>query len=494
MEPAPRNTSSLNRYACAGNISAALAGARDRYGNSACVVNGSTNGLCPQYGFDTSHNQINNTGYTYDASGDLSYDGNYTYHYDAEGRLIQVTQGSTALSTNTYDALGQEVRRVAPTFTVDLPVDPAGRMTAIFNEVGGWAEQELDGAGRHLGYYSSGNTYFLHRSNVGSLSPSQITDGAGALKGDETYYPYGQQWKYASEINSWWQSYGGFRRWQIDIGLYLSPNRFYPPTLGRWLTPDPLGGDIMNPQSLNRYSYVTNNPASMVDPLGLQGCSENPSDPGCIGVTSWGLNWWDQNPFFSEFNCGFFNICQTSGTGQAWYNTSNGGGGGGAAAVALPAGQPPQSQGSTCSAGNSSTSFGQYLSGVESAASMFGEFLTGTGPSDLTFGPGSVNSQMMASSPGITQAINAYNNRKPTGLYTFGLSGLWNAGANPIQQFVGSYRYSVVPTNGGLDVTLSNYTSVRSGSYHLLPSHQRSSFGPMGTTHQTYEVFVPCHP
>jgi len=150
------NPQSLNRYACVDNISAALAGPSDRFGNSSCTVNGSTNGLCPQYGFDTSRNQIDNTGYTYDASGDLSYDGNYTYHYDAEGRLIQVTQGSTALSTNTFDALGQEVRRVAPTFTVDLPVDPAGRMTAIFNEVGGWAEQELDGAGRHLGYYSSG--------------------------------------------------------------------------------------------------------------------------------------------------------------------------------------------------------------------------------------------------------------------------------------------------------------------------------------------------
>jgi hypothetical protein len=123
---------------------------------------------------------------------------------------------------------------------------------------------------------------------------------------------------------------------------------------------------------------------------------------------------------------------------------------------------------------------------------MFGQFLTGTGPSDLMFGPGSVESQMMASSPGITQAINDYNNGKPTGTYIFGLSGLWAAGANPIQQFVGSYSYSVSPATGGLNATLSNYTSVWSGSYHLLPSHQRSTFGPMGTTHQTYQVFVPC--
>jgi hypothetical protein len=42
-----------------------------------------------------------------------------------------------------------------------------------------------------------------------------------------------------------------------------------PPTQGRWLSPDPLAGNILNPQSLNRYAYVLNNPTSLVDPLGL---------------------------------------------------------------------------------------------------------------------------------------------------------------------------------------------------------------------------------
>jgi|GEM_PF-5072333 len=38
----------------------------------------------------------------------------------------------------------------------------------------------------------------------------------------------------------------------------------------RWLTPDPLAGDVTNPQSLNRYAYVLDNPTSLIDPLGLQ--------------------------------------------------------------------------------------------------------------------------------------------------------------------------------------------------------------------------------
>ena len=37
----------------------------------------------------------------------------------------------------------------------------------------------------------------------------------------------------------------------------------------RWLSPDPVAGDILNPQSLNRYAYVLNNPTTLTDPLGL---------------------------------------------------------------------------------------------------------------------------------------------------------------------------------------------------------------------------------
>ena len=123
---------------------------------------------------------------------------------------------------------------------------------------------------------------------------------------------------------------------------------------------------------------------------------------------------------------------------------------------------------------------------------MFHDFLTGMGRSDVSYGPDSVESQMMASSPGIKQAIKDYGNGKNSGIYNFGLSGLWAAGTNPIQQFVGSYQYTTVPANGGLNIFLGNYTSVKSGSYHLLPSHKRSTFSPMGTTHQNYWVFVPC--
>ena len=59
-----------------------------------------------------------------------------------------------------------------------------------------------------------------------------------------------------------------------ESGLDQFPFRNYAPTMGRWIRPDPgwaQAMDLANPQSLNQYAYVFNNPLSFVDPLGLDG-------------------------------------------------------------------------------------------------------------------------------------------------------------------------------------------------------------------------------
>src|SRR5579875_3960344 len=64
-------------------------------------------------------------------------------------------------------------------------------------------------------------------------------------------------------------------------------------TEGRWLSPDPLGGDITNPQSLNRYAYALNNPTTLVDPLGLDATNCTPNGQGglsCSGADSVTVN------------------------------------------------------------------------------------------------------------------------------------------------------------------------------------------------------------
>lgn len=58
---------------------------------------------------------------------------------------------------------------------------------------------------------------------------------------------------------------------QLDsIGLVHMNGRIYDPVLGRFMTPDPVTEDIYNLQTLNRYSYVRNNPLSLTDPTGYK--------------------------------------------------------------------------------------------------------------------------------------------------------------------------------------------------------------------------------
>jgi RHS repeat-associated protein len=45
--------------------------------------------------------------------------------------------------------------------------------------------------------------------------------------------------------------------------------RYFGSSMGRFLSPDPSGGHLEDPQTLNKYSYVANNPLSRTDSTGL---------------------------------------------------------------------------------------------------------------------------------------------------------------------------------------------------------------------------------
>ena len=48
----------------------------------------------------------------------------------------------------------------------------------------------------------------------------------------------------------------------------------YSPKLGRFLSPDTIVPGYANPQNLNRFSYVRNNPLRYIDPTGHKPCGD----------------------------------------------------------------------------------------------------------------------------------------------------------------------------------------------------------------------------
>jgi RHS repeat-associated protein len=57
---------------------------------------------------------------------------------------------------------------------------------------------------------------------------------------------------------------------QDNTGLFYYGARYYDADIGRFITADTVKGDITDPLSLNRYSYVKNNPMKYIDPSGNQ--------------------------------------------------------------------------------------------------------------------------------------------------------------------------------------------------------------------------------
>ena len=59
-----------------------------------------------------------------------------------------------------------------------------------------------------------------------------------------------------------------------ESGLDYFTARYYGSNMGRMMSPDPIGGDMTNPQSLNKYAYALNNPLRFTDPTGLYVCKD----------------------------------------------------------------------------------------------------------------------------------------------------------------------------------------------------------------------------
>jgi RHS repeat-associated protein len=156
---------------------------------------------------------------------------------------------------------------------------------------GQWVFALVPFMGREIAEYSW--TSWFSFNHVNALNSASIAnDETGSLLEDMLYYPWGQIWhEYGPYYDNLFAGIPASQQgsnW-ADFSMFEAPYRFYAPNPGRWHSPDPLGGDITNPQSLNRYAYALNNPTSMVDPTGLQGC--NPSDPqDCPGWCTPGID------------------------------------------------------------------------------------------------------------------------------------------------------------------------------------------------------------
>jgi RHS repeat-associated protein len=106
-------------------------------------------------------------------------------------------------------------------------------------------------------------TYWYHFVHNGTGNVSHLTDSAGSVAQKYNFEAFGNVVaKTGSLVNSrLFQT----KEANAKSGLIYFGARWYNPTLGRWLSPDPLG-IVDGP---NIYAYLNNDPVNKTDPWGL---------------------------------------------------------------------------------------------------------------------------------------------------------------------------------------------------------------------------------
>jgi RHS repeat-associated protein len=211
------------------------------------------------------NNHFTNTGYSYDAAGNMTNDGVNAYSFDAEDRIK-----SGASVNYSYDGNGLRVEKSNGTLYWR---SITGDVLAETDLSGNTKNEYVYFAGRRIAWITSGNTYFLYMDQVGTIRT--ITQSNGTMCYDADYTPYGQEIPHTNSCGVTYNyKFTGYER-DTETGLDYAFARYYSSRLGRFLSVDPLAGDAGDAQSLNRYAYVENNPRNLFDPLGMYPCDGN---------------------------------------------------------------------------------------------------------------------------------------------------------------------------------------------------------------------------
>lgn len=115
---------------------------------------------------------------------------------------------------------------------------------------------------QRAGGADAGN-YYYSRDHLGSIR--EVTDASGALRAQYDYDAWGNQVVVTGDMNVDFGYTGHY--FHQPSGLNLAMYRAYSPTMGRWISRDPLENAEMK-QGPNLYAYVGNSPINRVDPRG----------------------------------------------------------------------------------------------------------------------------------------------------------------------------------------------------------------------------------
>ncbi len=202
----------------------------------------------------------------YDANGNLTNYGTSTaYTYDYRNRMT-ATGIRGATTTYAYDHTTNRVRMTTPTATshyVNKYFSKTGATSTAYIWHADTLVATIDANG------TATTTYYVHPDHLGSTNV--VTNQAGAVVQTLDYYPYGSI-RINSGLSTSDRQFIG-QRYDGSSDLNYLNARYYSSGRGQFISQDPVfwgtSQNLLNPQSLNSYSYANGNPINHSDPSGL---------------------------------------------------------------------------------------------------------------------------------------------------------------------------------------------------------------------------------
>jgi len=213
----------------------------------------------------------------------------HTYEYDAAGNMLREKMNGRVVNEFQYDAAGHVFFRRSEPFETngydyyynnsDGALVRRVRAGAAAEDViyaGDLYERKVSGTtttvtkyyyadGRRIAMRAGSTLYFLATDHLGGTAV--VMDSAGSLVNRVRYYPFGSIRTQEGGTPVTDRLFTGQQRLS-ENGIYNYGARFYNAMTGRFLQADAIVPGPGDPQSLNRYSYVLNNPMRYTDPSG----------------------------------------------------------------------------------------------------------------------------------------------------------------------------------------------------------------------------------
>ncbi|MCX6023101.1 MAG: hypothetical protein NTZ05_15500 [Chloroflexi bacterium] len=213
------------------------------------------------YCHDANGNQTRRNGSTCSTGGD-------TFGWDTHNRFLNYNPSAGSATAYGYNGDGVRVKKTVGSAATYYFQDVAGGLPRVAAELPTstyvWtfyvygldliAQVGDDGAARYYHYDGNGNVRAISDA-TGAVVERYDYDAFGSLRNT----PLGatNDRRYTGEQHD------------TESGYTFLRARYYDPTLGRFISKDPFDGVKQDPQSLNGYIYVQNNPINAIDPSGL---------------------------------------------------------------------------------------------------------------------------------------------------------------------------------------------------------------------------------